>query len=153
MSEETELRYFYRKCPSCGAILHVSSFNCHACGKRYNYDAKLGKWAEEIIVWTGDPSMELYCAKLCEVDKCVSCGKAQKCKYAYCFGSGIGQCRACSSLENARYQCCKDVQKRDIELKRRRESDPAFDREYRTERNRKIRESVSPFEEREVKTA
>jgi uncharacterized OB-fold protein len=48
-TQEVKGVFLYMRCPSCGAKLHIHARTCFKCGKRYNFNARTGKFIEPVI--------------------------------------------------------------------------------------------------------
>ena len=109
-------RYIYRKCPTCGVKLHIDEYTCWKCGNRYDFNGNTGKWAEDMIYGSTNPSDAIYSLRLNNVKKCMTCRNTQRgnpCDYSMCFGTGKGRCDNCNRYENTRFMCCQSFQEQE----------------------------------------
>jgi len=111
-----ERRYIYKLCPTCGVKLHVDAFFCWKCGNRHNWNANTKKWADEMTYGSTNPDDAIYCLRLNNIDKCMTCFNTQKgkpCDYIMCFGIGKGNCDMCDRFHSTRFMCCQEFQEKE----------------------------------------
>ena len=143
-----EKRYLFRRCPTCGAKIHVCAFLCWKCGKRYNYNANTNQWQDDGCFGSANSNDALYNAMLCDVEKCFTCRNTQMgkpCKHLSCYGSGKGDCKLCRHTDEIRHDCCMAIVKHDKAL----ENNKAKEKEYFAEQKQKLYYSITPNTQKE----
>ena len=141
--QERTRPYLFRRCPSCGVKMNICAYLCWKCGKRYNYDAKTGKW-HDMIYGSQNENDEIYGIFLNDADKCITCRNTQNgktCRYIFCFGTGKGSCPACKRNHEIRHLCCQEKVAFDNELER----DSVKEQRYKEFMRQKHWESIQPF--------
>jgi len=106
--------YFYKKCPSCGAKLHICGLVCQNCMTDYWKKCMTGEWKDRCFVSTS-PEDAIYSRPMNNVEKCMKCRNVKErgviCKQKYCFATGRGNCESCSTFDPTIFDCCQEEQK------------------------------------------
>ena len=106
MTDVPRKEYFYHHCLPCKVKVHIDSNTCWKCGQK----------VEDMVYGSENPNDAMYSYALNKVEKCFNCYNVQKgtvCRYAYCFGTGRGDCESCNRFEGTRFNCCQNEQKKE----------------------------------------
>ena len=98
--------YFYHRCLPCKVKVNVNSDTCWKCGQK----------VEALVYGSENQNDALYSAMMNNVEKCFTCFNVQRgniCKYAYCFGTGRGDCTYCNRFHDIRFACCQEEQEKE----------------------------------------
>jgi hypothetical protein len=109
--ESGERLYYYSKCATCHAKVHIGAFYCPRCKNRTDWNANKKEWETQAVYGSRNPEDRLYGLVLCAAERCMVCERAllgNPCRYASCYGTGRGRCELCGRYEAARYGCCRE---------------------------------------------